>query len=86
LTTSVSLAGNGICLVSAGLKIRSGVPVSGFKFIANLGLRNKCLLQQRAKFDLFDFDLRASGLDLLLDLVRLLLGHTFLDCFGCAFD
>src|SRR4029453_3544003 len=34
---------------------------------------------------LFDFDLRASGLDLFLDLVRLLLCHAFLDCLGGAF-
>src|SRR5205823_5221364 len=35
---------------------------------------------------LFDFDLRTSGLDLLLDLIRFLLCHAFLDCLWGAFD
>src|SRR6476646_1948771 len=34
---------------------------------------------------LFDFDLCTCGLDLFLDIIRLLLGHAFLDRFGRAF-
>src|SRR5438128_151941 len=35
---------------------------------------------------LLDFDLRPSRFDLFLDLLGFLLGHTFLDWFGSAFD
>ncbi len=44
------------------------------------------MLRQRLNsICLFDFDLCTCGLDLFLDLIRLLLGHAFLDRFGRAF-
>ena len=44
------------------------------------------MLRQRLNsICLFNFDLCTCGLDLFLDLIRLLLGHAFLDRFGRAF-
>ena len=44
------------------------------------------MLRQRLNsICLFDFDLSTRGLDLFLDLIRLLLGHAFLDRFGRTF-
>ena len=48
-------------------------------------LRNYFVRQRPHKISLFDFDLRTSGLDLFLNLVRLLLRHAFLDCLGRPF-
>jgi hypothetical protein len=78
------VAGNVICLVSAGLKIRLAdcIRSSTYRGFRGYATFLSCSLMKRDL--LFDFDLCTSGLDLLLDLVRLLLGHPFLDCFGCA--
>src|SRR6266545_3908728 len=40
---------------------------------------------RRSEVALFDFNLCTGGLDLFLDLVRLLLCHAFLDCLGGPF-
>ena len=81
------VAGNVICLVKRRVKNTSAGTVSVFENIANLALRNSFDATTPTKFQLlFDFDLRACGLDLFLDLLRLLFGHAFLDCFGSALD
>jgi hypothetical protein len=74
-----------ICLVGAGLKIRLA-SCEYSQFIVSLALRNKFMLRwaHKAQF-LFDFDLCTRGLDLFLDLIRLLSGHAFLDRFWRAF-
>jgi hypothetical protein len=46
------VAGNGICLVSAGLKIRSGVAVSALSLFVNLALCNRYLPQRRNKIQI----------------------------------
>jgi S-adenosylhomocysteine hydrolase len=46
------VAGNVICLVSAGLKIRLA-DCSGCNFIMDLALRNRFCAPTAAKFDLF---------------------------------
>jgi hypothetical protein len=51
-------------------------PSESRKAVNNLDLASRLL---------FDFDLCPSGLDLFLDLVRLLLCHAFLDCLRGAF-
>src|SRR5437667_7890584 len=81
------VAGNVICLVSAGLKIRLA-GCSGRNSNMDLALRNRfyaATAQRPNSICLFDFDLCTRGLDLFLDLVRLLLGHPFLDGFVLAF-
>ena len=81
------VAGNVICLVSAGLKIRLPELYPLLKISRIWRCATLLMRQPPAKFQLlFDFDLRACGLDLFLDLLRLLFGHAFLDCFGSALD
>ena len=81
------VAGDVICLISAGVKIRLA-GCSGLLFYYGSGrCATDFMLSQRPNsICLFDFDLCACGLDLFLDLIRLLLVHAFLDRFRCAFD
>ena len=81
------VAGNLICLVNAGVKIRLA-DCSGFLFYYGSGVAQPIfVLRQRLNsICLFNLDLCTRGLDLFLDLIRLLLGHAFLDRLGCAFN
>src|SRR5262249_12620449 len=79
------VAGIVICL-SAWLKIRLA-GCNEFNVIMNLALRNRfCAAAAPLNSTyLFNLDFCTRGLDLFLDLIRFLLGHAFLDRFGCAF-
>jgi hypothetical protein len=79
------VAGNVICL-SAGLKIRLA-GCNDFNLIIDLALCNRFYAATAPpnSIYLFNLDLCTRSLDLFLDLIRLLLGHAFLDRFGRAF-